>query len=126
MLEVIELAAESALSERLKAARAQSGKTQEEVAEQMGVTSHAVYYWESGRANPSHEHLVRLSEVYGVSVDWLLGGDEKQVPGEIDLEDPELDLFFRGPWHEMSEEEREFIRSAVRMATENRRRREQG
>ena len=42
---------------------------------------------------------------------------EELEPEEIDIDDPELRLFFSGhDFDEMTEEEREFVRDAVRMA----------
>lgn len=57
---------------RLKRYRAQSGLTQEEVAEKLGVTRQAVAKWEKGDSTPDVESCVRLADLYGVTLDMML------------------------------------------------------
>lgn len=59
--------------------RRQSGWSQEELAEQMNVTRQSVSKWEGAQAVPDLEKIVRLSELFGVSTDYLLK-DELEVP----------------------------------------------
>ena len=51
--------------------REQRGMTQKEVAEELGITRQAISQWESGRAFPSMEKQLALSQIYGVSVEAL-------------------------------------------------------
>lgn len=69
---------------RLKVYRAQSGLTQEEVAEQIGVTRQAVSKWEKGESMPDVESCIRLADLYGVCLDILLRNMnlEIQHPGQ--------------------------------------------
>jgi transcriptional regulator with XRE-family HTH domain len=55
------------------------------LAEYLGVTRQAVSRWESGATLPDALNLVRLAELFGVSIDWLLRGNqsvtqEREVP----------------------------------------------
>lgn len=55
-----------------KQARIQAGKSIREVMEAMGVSDAAVYSWETGQYAPSTDKLVKLADLYGVTVDQLL------------------------------------------------------
>ena len=61
------------IAKRLKEARNRKGLTQEEVARRLGVTRSVIARYESGLNDPSTEKLTMLAEMYGVSVDYLLG-----------------------------------------------------
>lgn len=62
------------LAERLKRARRDAGLTQERVAEALHVHTKAVYTWESGRNEPTIDHLNELATLYRKPVDWLVDG----------------------------------------------------
>lgn len=64
------------LEEKLTALRKEKGMTQLELAEAIHVSRQAVSRWEVGTSVPTTENLAYLSQVYGVSVDDLLGGRE--------------------------------------------------
>lgn len=60
------------LGENIRRLRKKSGFTQEQLAEALGVTTGAVYKWESGKATPELEMLVNIAEFFEISVDALL------------------------------------------------------
>ncbi|OSQ41646.1 XRE family transcriptional regulator [Thalassospira sp. MCCC 1A01428] len=62
------------LAERLKLALAQSGFTQEVLAEKIGVSLSGVKKWLTGTSDPKWSSIVSISEVCGVSVEWLATG----------------------------------------------------
>lgn len=57
--------------------RKQRGWSQEELAERMHVTRQSVSKWESMQSVPDIERVVQLSELFGVSLDYLLKDDVK-------------------------------------------------
>lgn len=61
---------------RLKELRIKFGKTQQEVASVLGVTPAAVSYYEAGKRELDATSLLKLSEYYSVSTDYLLGGKD--------------------------------------------------
>jgi len=65
------------LHESIRTFRKQAGLSQEKVAEIIGVTRQAVTKWESGKASPSTENLIKLAEIFGVSLDSLIGIPEE-------------------------------------------------
>lgn len=72
----------SSFSDRLRAARAQRGWTQKELAELSGLTPSAICNYESGRrAHPCAPALLKLAEVLGVSPGWLAEGSATPLAG---------------------------------------------
>lgn len=69
------------LDEKLVHLRKEKGLTQLELAEAVKVSRQAVSKWESGGGTPSTENLRGLSELYGVSVDFLLNEEERKPKG---------------------------------------------
>lgn len=59
-------------SEKLTALRRQAGMSQEQLADRLGVTRQSVSKWEGGAAQPELSKLVALSELFQVSVDYLV------------------------------------------------------
>ncbi len=64
---------ELSLSENIRAMRKQKRMTQEQLAEVLGVTTGAVYKWESGLSVPELSLIVEMAGFFDVSVDALLG-----------------------------------------------------
>lgn len=67
------------IGKRLKDARIESGYTQEQVAEQLDVSRQTISSWENGRTFPDIVSVVSLSDIYDVSLDVLIKGDEKML-----------------------------------------------
>lgn len=61
------------IGERLKELRKSKGWTQVQVATKMGLTDSVISFYERQERAPSPEVLVKFSELYGVSTDYLLG-----------------------------------------------------
>ena len=59
-------------AEKLTALRKKSGDSQEQLAGRLGVTRQSVSKWESGAALPELAKLIALSELFGVSIDYLV------------------------------------------------------
>ena len=64
------------LGEKIYKLRKEKGLSQESLAELLGTTRQAVSKWENNQGYPETEKLLLLSNVFGVSVDFLLK-DEK-------------------------------------------------
>ena len=63
--------------QRLKAYRKEKGMSQDKLASILYVTRQSVSQWENDKTMPSVDLLLKLSEVFGVSVDILLGKNEE-------------------------------------------------
>lgn len=62
-------------SDNLYRLRAERNMTQEQLAMLMGVSRQAISKWESARAYPEMDKLVRLCDVFGCDLDELVRGD---------------------------------------------------
>jgi transcriptional regulator with XRE-family HTH domain len=60
------------LSEKVQLLRKKKGLSQEELAEKLEVSRQSVSKWEQGQALPEMSKILQLSEVFGVSTDFLL------------------------------------------------------
>ncbi len=65
------------LYEKIKNLRVNSGMSQPQLAERLGVTKSAVNAWEMGTNSPSLSYIIRLAQIFGVSTDYLLGVNER-------------------------------------------------
>lgn len=62
-------------TERLRQLRDESGKTQSQIAKELGLTPQAFSYFVNGR-EPNYETLGKIADYFQVSVDYLLGRSE--------------------------------------------------
>ncbi len=58
---------------RLKQLRKEKGVTQQEVADEIGVTKRAYIYWENEESQIKTKKASQLADYFGVSVGYLLG-----------------------------------------------------
>lgn len=69
-------------ADKITQLRKKNGWSQEELAEKMEVTRQSVSKWESGQSVPDLEKILKLSELFGVSTDYLLKeeiGEEEAI-----------------------------------------------
>ncbi len=64
---------------RIAALRRRAGLSQAELAQLLQCSASAVGMYEQGRREPASDTLVRLSEVFSVSTDYILTGRTKDV-----------------------------------------------
>ena len=69
---------------RLKHFREQHHLSPEELAQKVGVSPQEVEAWETAAASPDTDTLIRLSELYGVSLDELLKGNADDADKNTD------------------------------------------
>lgn len=73
------------LADKIIELRKKAGLSQEELAEKMGVSRQSVSKWEGALSIPDLDKILLLSEIFGVSTDYLLKdelGDEIPSPTE--------------------------------------------
>jgi len=73
---------EKSVGERLLALRNKSGLTQEELADRLNVSRQSISKWELNKTLPDVEKLIQLSEMYEVSIDFLIKGEEETIKEE--------------------------------------------
>ena len=60
------------LADKIITLRKKNGWSQEELAEQVGVSRQAISKWESAQSVPDLDKILRMSEIFGVTTDFLL------------------------------------------------------
>lgn len=66
----------------LKALRQERGLSQQKLAELIGVSQQAVYKYEKLSVEPDIATLIKLSELFGVSIDFLVGNTTERRKNE--------------------------------------------
>lgn len=79
-------------SEKLKALREARGMTQLQVANRIGISKAMISAYETASKAPSIEVLIRLSRLFGVSVDYLVCIDAPKVINVSGLDDESVAL----------------------------------
>lgn len=74
------------LSEKILLLRKRQGLSQEALAEQLHVSRQAVSRWEMGTALPDAANLLQLSDLFGVTADYLL---REELEGAADAPPPQ-------------------------------------
>ena len=74
------------LADKIIELRKKNGWSQEELAEQLDVSRQSISKWESAQSVPDMARIIRLSEIFGVSTDYLLK-DELELPDAVEYSD---------------------------------------
>ena len=76
-------------NENLKEARLESGYSQKEVAEKIGVAKSTYSLYESGNREPNVDTIKKISDILKVSADTLLGLEEEPITLAAHFDDDE-------------------------------------
>ena len=68
------------LADKIIENRKKNGWSQEELADKLGVSRQSVSKWESAQAIPDMKKILQLSEVFGVSTDYLIKDEIEEKP----------------------------------------------
>lgn len=74
------------LGERISELRKQKNYSQEYLAGELDISRQAVYKWEKDLSSPDTTHLIKLSQILGVSVEYLATGKTESVIAENTIE----------------------------------------
>lgn len=75
------------LSSQMKKYRSEAGLSQEALAEKIFVSRQTISNWETEKNYPDINSLLRMSEVFGITVDVLLKGDVEEMKEMVRKED---------------------------------------
>lgn len=68
------------LAEKITKLRKEKGWSQEELAAQLNISRQSVSKWESMTSVPDLDKIIKMSQVFGVSTDYLLKDEMEEVP----------------------------------------------
>ena len=80
--------------EKLQKLRSREGLSQDALAERLGVTRQAVSKWERDETMPEAEKIVRISDCFSVTTDYLLKDGPEKFPG-TSRRLPDLEAWYR-------------------------------
>ena len=67
------------LGERISELRKQKNYSQEYIAQKLDISRQAVYKWEKDLSSPDTSHIIKLAELFGVSIEYLATGKTDNV-----------------------------------------------
>ena len=80
--------------ERLKELFESDSRSMTSIAKSLGVSKQAVSMWNSGERSPKKSVLIKIAEMYNVSIEWLMGFDvPKNFNDYKNVFIPDLDTF---------------------------------
>ena len=102
-------------SQKFLELRKNSGLSQEEAADKLGVSRQAISRWEQGTAYPDSFNLLQISKLFGVSADYLIDderkSDEKTLPQELSSSGRQSDEIVQSP--QLPDDGRRALRAAA-------------
>lgn len=81
----------SNLGDRIKTLRAAKNITQQDLAHRLGITKSVISAYENSIRYPSYDILIKLSNIFGVSTDYLLGCSKGKTIDVTGLKQNEID-----------------------------------
>ena len=63
-------------SQQLHSLRIEAGLTRAQLAEQLHVSVRLISYWENGQRECDFDTLMKIADLFSVSIDYILGGKE--------------------------------------------------
>ena len=79
-----------AFSEKLKTLRTTHHLSQRDLADRVGVGKSQISYYENGERFPSADVLIKLSDVFRVTTDYLLDISREKIIDLTDLTDEDI------------------------------------
>ena len=102
------------MGNNLKTIRSNSGKTQKQVAMELGISLSAYRKYEQGTRRLTDEFLLQLSTYFSVSVDSILGSKfSASLSSPSFLEDSEMRSIVNAAVSEMNKEDRQQFRKLL-------------
>ena len=106
------------MKNRIRELRKAQGLTMKELGTVVGLAESTISQYETGKRQPDNETLLRLGEFFGVSVDFLLGGETPITIVPLD----EFTFAMRRYLDDLTEQDKALLlQVAARLAEANRR-----
>ena len=96
---------------RIKELRIEKGLLQSDVAKYLGKSERIVGFYERGERDPNTDTLIKLSELFNVSIDYILGKSDIKVSQKINLND--IDIAFASGIKGLNKENQETLKNIM-------------
>lgn len=77
---------------RIRKKRKELGYTQEQLAEQMGVTIQMISYAEQGKKAMRPENIVKICDILNMSADYLLTGNNFNLKNDVTITKEQIEF----------------------------------
>lgn len=77
---------------KLRLLRKEKNMTQKVLAERLGLATSAICSYEAGARYPSYEILIKIAGIFRVSIDYLLGVEEKRCIDVSDISEKDIEI----------------------------------
>mgnify|MGYP004517590363 CR=1 FL=1 len=81
------------MGNRIRELRKNNGLTMKQLGQQIGLAESTISQYETGKRSPDNETLLKLGEIFGVTVGYILGSEEKEKPVGRAADELEEELF---------------------------------
>lgn len=96
---------------RIKELRNEKGLLQSDVAKYIKKSERIVGFYETGQRDPNTDTLLKLSELFDVSVDYILGKSDVKNSETINLDD--IDIAFASGIKGLNKENQETLKNIM-------------
>ncbi len=96
---------------RIKELRNEKGLLQSDVAEFIGKSERIVGFYEKGERDPNTDTLIKLSELFDVSIDYILGKSDIRNSKKVNLD--EIDIAFASGIKGLNKENQETLKNIM-------------
>lgn len=103
------------MKDRLRECRLKCGMTQKFVALSLGVSYPSVSQWETGVNTPTIENLIQLADLYGATVDYLVGRDVEAPSARLQQYD-RAEMRLVESYRALTKQGQEYVRQQLAIA----------
>ncbi len=96
---------------RIKELRNEKSLLQSDVAEFIGKSERIVGFYEKGERDPNTDTLIKLSELFDVSIDYILGKSDIRNSKKVNLD--EIDIAFASGIKGLNKENQETLKNIM-------------
>ncbi|MCI8470183.1 MAG: helix-turn-helix transcriptional regulator [Clostridia bacterium] len=96
---------------RIKELRNEKGLMQSDVAKYIGKSERLVGFYENGERDPNTDTLLKLSELFDVSVDYILGKSDSKDSKSVNLND--IDIAFASGIRGLNKENQKTLKNIM-------------
>lgn len=103
---------------RIRELRVDCGLQQKQIAQDLHLSKQAYSNYELGQREPSIDMLLKLADYFGVTVDYLIGRDDKAQSEPLNKKSPALseeDEAMLNTYLELSDDSKRVVRYTVNM-----------
>ena len=113
---------------KLRELRKRTGITMKDLGEAIGLAESTISHYETGKRQPDYETLLKFGEFFGVSVEYLLTGDESKIAptqeGERKISEADIKFALWGDSRDIDDEDLEDVRRYAAFVAERKKKKQ--